>query len=154
MLNQEKYLEGRPIIGFWSLFSNDYGDENVVHVTHRITPSRAGNTLLPFHCPRCEKVLDFSNIKEREEHRDDRLGQGNYFCPYCGFKFYLNLSGSEVSKGIDKGGAFPSIVESLGKTKDGLVEIRRQVGGKRKLFDVVGELWSGYLVGCDILGAV
>ena len=82
-----------------------------------ITPSRVGNALLPFRCPRCKEIpQDLACPVAREHYKDPRPG-GAYHCPRCGCRFRINLQGTPLDSTLPAGAEVgPSRVERAGKT--------------------------------------
>lgn len=123
-----QYLPGKPIIGFWGLFEADYGNPKTPTPYVRVTPSAEGRQLLPFRCPACKESLhEFCHPVSREHYHDTRkislnerlaIRRNNYWCPVCGFRFYLKLSGMPHT-----GGEYPaSKVEAFG-VKNGKITL-------------------------------
>lgn len=142
------YLPGRPVSGFHEAFEAGYGDPRSPTPYPIVTPSRIAGAMLPFPCPRCGGVVDFSDGTARERYRDGRPGRGNHFCPHCGARFYLALDGTDVPNVLGADGTAPALVEFVaGGTRGGALQ-RRVIGGKR------GATFADfYLAGTAVLGA-
>jgi hypothetical protein len=155
------YLSGPSICGFFGLFEADYGDPSTPYPYCRVTPSRIGSALLPFKCPRCEKAVDFTNPDTRECYHDTRkIGtkqRNNYYCPCCGCRFFLNLSGMPFKGDLDVLGCATSAVETIEKSPEGFVDIKRKVQESKMPLPAAGKSFLGILqqahtVGTDVLG--
>ena len=143
------YLPGPVVCGFYDCFEADYGDPETPKPYARVTPSRVGKALLPFHCPSCGQVVDFTDSERLAAYRDDRnKARVNYFCPSCGARFYLNEAGREFSGSLDSDGAAPSVVERIVRGPDGVDVVRERQGEAT----VLGWVRQHYLAGCDVLG--
>lgn len=143
------YLDGPSVCGFWGMFESDFGDPQTESPYCRITPSRVGSALMPFHCPRCKSVVDFTDPQRREDYHDTRKTLDNYWCPRCGYRFRLNLVGKPFKDRLS-GGVASAVVESISIGSDGLVHYKRSSQGGTT---ILGKFLMGYLEGCDVLGA-
>lgn len=99
-------IGGAELCGFWGFFEASYGNPDTPKPYATVTPSKVGGALLPFPCPRCgECSQSLACPKLREHFHDTRRGQGHYFCPKCGERFYLDLQGIplevEVTPGME-----------------------------------------------------
>jgi predicted RNA-binding Zn-ribbon protein involved in translation (DUF1610 family) len=115
-------LPGPPIVGLWGMFERDRGNPSTPSPYCRITPSRLGTILLPFTCPNCSSSIDYSSERMREAHHDTRSGHGNYWCPTCGWRFYLNAKGIPYEGKVSETVA-PSIVECITSDENGLTQV-------------------------------
>ena len=147
------YLPGPAVCGLHGMFEENFGDPATSIPYCRVTPSRIGSSLLPFHCPRCKTAIDFSDAAKRECYHDTRdLDRGakrdNYWCPNCGLRFLLNLKGRTFDGDLDDGVA-SSVVECVTVGHDGMVDLKRSVQG---VTTIVGRLLGQYIIGTDVLG--
>ena len=110
-------LPGRPLLGFYGLFEEDYGDEATAREAIVVTPSKVGSALLPFRCPKCQEVpQELACPVTREHYRDPRPGGGHH-CPRCGCRFQIDLRGTPLTSTLPAGAKVgPSLVERAGKT--------------------------------------
>jgi hypothetical protein len=104
-------FDGPSVVGFHGLFEEDFGDPNTPTPLCSVAPSRVGSALVPFHCPRCDKPVDFSDPSRLECYRDPREGRGNCYCPACGFRFYVKQDGKSLRGKLDECGCGPCKVE-------------------------------------------
>lgn len=145
------YLLGPPVCGLHGMFEENFGDSNSPAPYVRVTPMRLGSALLPFHCPRCERVIDFTDPAVRDAHCDTRSARKNHWCPHCGLRFLLNECGrvplTDCVVGDD--GAAGSVVERVLRGSDGLVDLRRMEKMARPRAGLLGRWW---LLGTDVLG--
>lgn len=154
----ETYLPGPTVCGFHGMFESDYGDPSSPKPYPRVTPSKVGSALLPFHCPCCDAVIDFSDSERREQFhdtRDDADDSGkprdNYWCPCCGQRFLLNLKGKPFKGNIDEHVA-PAEVETIAVGEDGMVSYKRITKAPRNPTTILGRMFKSYVIGTDILG--
>lgn len=144
------YLPGPTICGLHGMFESDFGCSESTTPYPRVTPSRVGAALLPFHCPRCESVVDFTDSKQREHYHDTRVVNGkqhdNYWCPACGQKFFLNRRGQPLKGEVGADGAASSTIEQIQTDVRGLVDIVRRIKCSLK------RSMSDYVSGCDVMG--
>ena len=144
------YLPGPTVCGFYGAFESDFGDASTPKPYARITPSRVGTALLPFHCPSCEAAIDFSDPERRRAYHDTRkTARGkndNYWCPSCGSRFLLNLKGKPFKGSIDEHVA-PAEIETITVGEDGMVNYKRNT----KAPALLGH-FKNYILGTDILG--
>lgn len=115
-MSRASHIEGPSLCGFHGLFESDYGDSSTPEPLCTITPSFVGNSMLPFRCPRCEKIMQaLACPKTRDMFRDKRPGHGNYFCPDCGYRFKLNEEGTPLTSSLPAGALCgPSRVDCVG----------------------------------------
>ena len=99
------------------MFEADFGDPKTESPMRVITPSFVGQSLLPFRCPRCQKVPQALACPfTREHYKDPRPGRDNHHCPLCGCRFKINLRGVQLGTPIQAGAEVgPSRVECGGK---------------------------------------
>jgi hypothetical protein len=151
---EEIYIPGPTVCGFHGMFERDFGDDTTPKPYARVTPSRVGGALLPFHCPSCEAVVDFSDPARREHHHDSRetaSGKNdNYWCPSCSHRFYLNTKGKPFKGTIDEHVA-PAEVETIAVGEDGMVNYKRITKAPRNPTTILGH-FQNYILGTDILG--
>ena len=145
---EKVYLQGPVVCGLYGAFEADYGNPESASMP-RVTPSRAGDALLPFRCPDCDDKVDFSDPKRREQYHDARVVEGrkrdNYWCPSCGARFRLNGRGCELDGKPDDEGVAPAIVERVKMGGDGLVDYSRTISGRQSIFG----RFRDYLRGID-----
>lgn len=122
MTHDSPYLPGPPVVGFWGLFENDFGSSSTPVPYCTVAPTKIGSALLPFHCPHCRAVVDFSDPRRREMFHDTRrwtswrgLKKGtvknrHYWCPSCGARFFLDLAGTPLVGPLAPGTVAPSRV--------------------------------------------
>jgi hypothetical protein len=146
------YLPGPTVCGFHGMFEADYGTPSTEPMP-RVTPSRVGSALLPFHCPSCEAVVDFSDPTRRERHHDTREtasgARDNYWCPACSSRFLLNTKGKPFKGSIDEHVA-PAEIETIAVGADGMVDYRRYTKEPRS--STIFGHFQNYILGTDILG--
>ena len=152
---EEIYLPGPTVCGFHGMFEADYGTPSSEPMP-RVTPSKVGSALLPFHCPCCDEVIDFSDPESRERYHDTRAIEGgkqrdNYWCPCCQQRFLLNLKGKPFKGSIDEDHVAPAEVETIAVGEDGMVEYKRYTKAPQKPTTVLGH-FQNYILGTDILG--
>jgi len=148
-VNDTTYLAGPTVCGFHGMFEENYGMPSSKPMP-RVTPSKVGAALLPFHCPCCEAVVDFSDPERRENYHDTRpLPNGkqrnNHWCPACGSRFLMNMKGKPF-KGTLSEHVAPAEVETIAVGEDGMVNYKRTTRAT-----VFGHL-KDYILGTDILG--
>jgi hypothetical protein len=152
MTSTSTYLPGPTVCGFHGLFEGDYGDPSTPTPYPRVTPSKAGSVLLPFHCPECDFVIDFSDRDGREHYHDTRETKrgkrDNYWCPSCGARFLLNLNGKPF-EGTLTNGIAPAEVETIAVGEDGMVDYKRYT---KAPVTISGRLLREYVIGTEILG--
>ena len=144
---QRVWLAGPTICGLWGMFEDNFGLSSTPTPYARVTPSRVGDALLPFHCPGCGGVIDFSDAARREAFHDTRSGHDNYWCPRCGARFEINDAAAAASGAVTIGadGAATSIVEQVDRGRDGLLNVRRRFQAS------LTPTGLAYLRGTDIL---
>jgi hypothetical protein len=125
-----RYLIPGPIlIGFAEFFDRAYGDPKTPKKNGDypiVTPSKLGDTLLPFMCIYCEVVQSVCP-KQLANYTDDRRGFS--WCPSCRGRYILDRQGQPLEDDIPAGVDYaPAAVKHgeettvVGKyTKDGLV---------------------------------
>ncbi len=149
----EIYLSGPTVCGFHGMFEADFGTPSKGPYP-RVTPSKVGAALLPFHCPCCDEVIDFSDPERREQYHDTRDDSGkprdNYWCPNCGSRFLLNLKGKPFKGTIDEHVA-PAEVETIAVGDDGMVNYKRITKAPTPA-SIFGSMFTSYIIGTDILG--
>lgn len=106
-------IQGPSLCCFWGLFEQDFGDPTTESPMRTITPSFVGNSMLPFRCPRCKDVCqDLACPLLRDHYHDQREGRDNHFCPRCGCRFKISMSGMPLPCAIQTGADVgPSKVE-------------------------------------------
>ncbi len=172
----KKYLKGPSVVGFWGMFESDFGDPKTNSPYCRITPSSLGGVALPFRCPRCNEVLDqFSDSKTREKYHDTRevtakTGDGrtalvrrnNYWCPYCGYRFYLSSTPMQLTTPLPPGAVAPSSVECFDdrgahegtRTQDEPSIFLIGVGAFGSVGGLFSRLFSHHRAGVKVLGVL
>lgn len=139
--------------GLYGFFETDFGDPETKQPYKRVTPTRVGDALLPFHCPRCKKVIDFSNPERRSHYHDTRVLDGNkrdnYFCPACGNRFFINKQGQPLSGRVGRDHGAPSTVEELVIGANGVMSIKT----KKQSSPLIADYLLDYAHGSDVLGA-
>lgn len=141
-------ISGRPLLGFWFMFEQCYGDPETESPMRTITPSCVGGALLPFRCPRCQDVArELASPKTREWYRDTRKGRDNHFCPSCGCRFKINMEGMELPCALEKGAMVaPSKVECGGEVAWQDMGAERGVAATVLGFLISASARSGYQI--------
>ncbi len=151
-MDSSTFLPGPSVCGLYGYFEEDFGDPDTRSPYARITPSRIGAALLPFHCPRCKQVVDFSTPEQREHYHDTRVLDGkkrdNYFCPSCGNRFFLNMAGQPLNGRVGRDNGTPSIVEELVVGSNGTISIKKT----KQATPVLDDYLLDYSHGTDVLG--
>jgi transcription elongation factor Elf1 len=95
-------IKGAVLCGFADAFDAAYGDPNTPLPYVKVTPTRLGPALLPFRCPKCQKVLtQFCDPGTRECYRDSQ--RGFYWCPACGNRMLIDVKGMALPAPLEPG---------------------------------------------------
>jgi hypothetical protein len=120
-------IPGPVLVGFAEFFDRSYGNPKTPKVNGGypiVTPSKIGQTLLPFVCIYCDKVQSV-DPKQVTDYTDNQRGFS--WCPSCRGRYVLDTNGQPLTQDLPPGAEYaPAVVRSgeetrvIGKsTKDG-----------------------------------
>jgi hypothetical protein len=123
-------IPGPVLIGFAEFFDRSYGDPKTPKATDgnypTVTPSKLGDTLLPFMCIYCE-VVQSVDPKQVANYTDDQRKFS--WCPSCRGRYVLDKDGQPLEDDLPAGVNYAPAAVKHGEetmvvgryTKDGLV---------------------------------
>lgn len=119
-------IPGPVLIGFADVFDASFGDPKTPRPYPKVTPSRVGDTLLPFPCPHCGAVRSaVIDPKKRGGYYDSERKFS--WCPSCQGRYVVKPEGTPLQRALPPGAMYaPALVErggeveTLGEPEDGL----------------------------------
>jgi len=88
-------IPGPPLLGFADAFDEAYGRSDTPKPYPKVTPSKVGNTLLPFPCPHCDVVCPVMITQRRAAYCDAK--REHCWCPNCRKRYILDVTGQSLS---------------------------------------------------------
>ena len=116
LMRARPLISGPVLVGFGRLFDAAWGNPKTPGPYPKVTPSRVGDTLLPFQCPHCGKVRSVVVGKKKMRYFDPVRGFS--WCPGCKGRYIVNYRGMELIGEFDpKAVHAPALVERSGKVE-------------------------------------
>lgn len=113
-------IPGPPLCGFFAHFESAYGRADTETDMPTVTPSRVGNSLLPWRCPSCGAPMqELACPHTRKMYCDTRPGrEGICWCPRCNARFRLDERGVDLPCDLKAGAEVgPSLVTRGGASR-------------------------------------